>query len=164
MYHNRHVTIYIHIFRMQCHSMIRNTLCKIHPIISQAEETIRSHTGTPDTHTQPRPSRHLVIGKDGNPYPMNPTTNCISCFADGFRGCLGCGSVSHLFHECPEKHNKTMKFNFFRIWMLTRLARKETMIHQQVNLIIFLLNPLLLFLLLLTHSLTTHQLNEHVLC
>ena len=73
----------------------------IHPIILQAEETIRSHTGTPDTHTQPRPSRPLVIGKDGKSYPTNPTTNYISRFADGFRGCLGCGSVSHLFVNAP---------------------------------------------------------------
>ena len=86
----------------------------IHSMISQAEETIRSHTSTPDTHTQPRPSRSLVIGKDGKSYPMNLTTNYISRFADGFRSCLGCGSVSYLFCEYPKKHNKTMKFKIFR--------------------------------------------------
>ena len=80
-------------------------------MISQAEETIRSYT---DSHTQPRPSRPLVIGKDRKSYSMNPTTNYISRFVDVFRGCLGCGSVSHLFRECPEKHNKTMNFNFFQ--------------------------------------------------
>ena len=51
---------------------------RIHPMISQAEETIRSHTSTPDTNTQLRPSRPLVIGKDGKSYPMNPITNYIS--------------------------------------------------------------------------------------
>ena len=45
---------------------------------------------------------------------MNLTTNYISLFADGFRGCLGCGSVSHLSRECSEKHNKAMKYNFFQ--------------------------------------------------
>ena len=61
---------------------------------SEAESTIRSHT---DTSTQSRPARPLVIGKDGNTYPMNPTNNYISRFADGFRGCIGSGSVAHLF-------------------------------------------------------------------
>ena len=83
----------------------------IDPMYSEAESTIRSHT---DTSAQSRPSRPLVIGKDGNSYPMNPTTNCISRFADGFRGCLGCGSVSYLFRVCPEKQNKTMKYIFFK--------------------------------------------------
>ena len=85
----------------------------IHPMISQTEETIRSHTGTPHIHTQLRPSRPLVIGKDRKSYPINPTTNYISRFADGFRGCLGCGSESHLFRACPMKHDRQMKFKFF---------------------------------------------------
>ena len=55
-----------------------------------------------------------MIGKDGKSYSMNSTTNYISRFADGFCGCLGCGSVFHLFRECPEKHNKTMRYNFFQ--------------------------------------------------
>ena len=87
----------------------RNT--GINQIDSQSESTIRSRT---NTSTQSRPSRPLVIGKDEKSYPMNPTTNYISRFADEFCGCFGCGSVSHLFRECLEKHNKTMKYKYFQ--------------------------------------------------
>ena len=76
------------------------------PMYLQAESTIRFHT---DTSTQPKPSRPLVIEKDGKSYPINPTTNYISRFPDGFLGCLGCGSVAHLFRECPEKKQQDNK-------------------------------------------------------
>ena len=60
-------------------------------------------------------------------------------------------SVSHLFRECPEKYNKTMKFNFCQDLNAHVLSTRKTMIHLPVNLTFFLHNPLLLFLLLLTH-------------
>ena len=81
----------------------------INPMYSQAESTIRSHT---NTSKQSRPSRPLVIEKERKSYPMNPTINYISRFADWFRGCLGFGSVAHLFRECPEKNNKEIKYFF----------------------------------------------------
>ena len=50
-------------------------------------------------------------------YPKNPNNNYVSRFADWVHGCLDCGSVSHLFRECPEKDSKKMKFNCFQnLW------------------------------------------------
>ena len=77
---------------------------------SQTESSIRSHNPT-TPHS--RPSRPLMKGNNGKFYPKNSITNYISRFADGFSGCLGCGSESHKFRECPQKNSSEMKNNFF---------------------------------------------------
>ena len=79
---------------------------------SQAESTIRSHHPAKQ---RCRPSRPPVKGNDNTFYPKNPMTNYISRFADGFFGCLGYGSESHLFRGCPKKHTSKMKKIFFLI-------------------------------------------------
>ena len=87
-------------------------LVRINPMYSQVESTICSHhPATPCS----RPSRPLVKGNDGKFYPKKPITNYISRFANGFSDCLGCGSETHLFRGCPEKHTSEMKKNFFLI-------------------------------------------------
>ena len=60
-----------------------------------------------------RPDRPLVKGDDYKMYPQNPNTQYISRFAVGFFGCLGCGSESHKFRECPQKSSSEMKKNCF---------------------------------------------------
>ena len=77
---------------------------------SQVESTICSHhPATPRS----RPSRPLVKGNDGKFYPKKPITNYINRFANGFSDCLGCGSETHLFRGCPEKHTSEIKKNYF---------------------------------------------------
>ena len=107
---------------------------EINPMYSQAESTIRSHL-PPSTQTQPL--KPLVNGTDGKLYPKNPINNYVSRFFDGFSGCLGCGSVSHLFWVCPDKDGKEMKFFVQDLWDHVPSTRKTGTI-LLFNLTIFL--------------------------
>ena len=73
---------------------------------SQVESTICFHH---PSSSQSRPSRPLVKGKDSKFYLMNPITDYVSRFADGFSGYLDCGSAAHLFRACPEKNSREVK-------------------------------------------------------
>ena len=81
---------------------------------SRTEKTIREHN--------PRdaaPNRILVKGNDGLLYPKNLDTNYISRFPDRFRGFLGCGSINHVFHACPQRENPDMNQKLFKdLWAI----------------------------------------------
>ena len=89
---------------------------------SLAETTIHAH------HLQGgiwRDARPLVKGPDGKLYPRHPLNDYVSCFADGFSGCLVCGSKANLFQICPPKEIKEKKQNKFQnIWGLVPSTRK----------------------------------------
>ena len=76
----------------------------VHQMQSQAENTIRDYN---PCHVAP--NRILVKGNDGLLYPKDPDNNYVSRFPDRFRGCLGCGSIDHMFRACPQQSDLAMK-------------------------------------------------------
>ena len=60
---------------------------------SQAETTITQHFNTSPSLGLSKP---LVIKGDSKSYTRNPTNGNVSKLLDGFFGCLGCVSYSHL--------------------------------------------------------------------
>ena len=61
---------------------------------SPAELTIEHHSNPlPSLDSSSKP---LVVKKDGQSYPQNPTNEYISRYPSNFFGCLGCGAVDHL--------------------------------------------------------------------
>ena len=90
-------------------------LSQIH---SQTEKTIREYHPPGNTLQDYIP---LVKGNDGKFYPKNPHYNYVSRFSEGFRGCLGYGSVGHLFRVCPDKASTGMKQITFKIFGLAYL-------------------------------------------
>ena len=77
---------------------LTNYAADVNNMQSQAEETICSHISN-NNHC--RADRPLVKGKDGKFNLKNPESDYVSRFADGFRGCFGCGSDAHQFRTCP---------------------------------------------------------------
>ena len=51
-----------------------------------------------------------MTGPDEELYPKNINNNYAGRFADGFRECLGCESVTHLFRKYPDKNKKSKIF------------------------------------------------------
>ena len=89
---------------------LTNYAADVNNMHSQAEETFRSHISNTN---HSRVDRPLVKGKDAKFYPTTPGSNYVSRFADGFRGCFGCGSDAHQFRACPDRNNPDIKRQFF---------------------------------------------------
>ena len=84
---------------------------------SQAEQTIQSKINR---------ERPLVKGKDGRQYPKNPLNGYISQIADGFNGCLGCGSPDHRFRECSRRNDKAVHERIWQeLWAHVPSTRKK---------------------------------------
>jgi len=77
---------------------------------SQAEETIRDHSSNNPNSREGRP---LVKGQGGKFYPKILGTDYISRFAEGFRGCFGCGSDAYQFRACPDRNILEVKRKFY---------------------------------------------------
>ena len=76
--------------------------------------------------TEINKERSLVKGRDGRLYPKNPMNDYISQYADGFNGCLGCGSTDHRFRECTRRNNKVVRERFwYELWAHVLSTRKK---------------------------------------
>ena len=82
-------------------------------------------------HSDPVPSvdsssKPLVVKKDGQSYPRNPTNGYISRYPSNFFGCLGCGAVDHLFKECQHNRVSTVRSLYWQeLWAHVPKTRKK---------------------------------------
>ena len=74
---------------------------------SPAELTIEHHSNPlPSLDSSSKP---LVVKEDEKTYHKTPTNGYISRYPNVFFGCLGYGSSNHLFRECKENKNPTVR-------------------------------------------------------
>ena len=74
---------------------------------SQAELTIAKHSDpVPSVYSSSKP---LVVKKDGQNYPQNPTNGYISRYPFNFFGFLSCCAVEHIFKECQHNRVSTVR-------------------------------------------------------
>ena len=91
-------------------SRLTNYAADINNMHSKAEETIRAYSSNNPNSCEDIP---LVKGQDGKFYPKIPGTDYVSHFAEGFRGCFGCGSDAHQFRAYPDRNNFEVKRKFY---------------------------------------------------
>ena len=81
-------------------------------LLSPAEGVIRQHSTS--SQIQHAPPVSTTTTPNGT-FPTNPTTGFVSKFTLDFRGCLGCGEMSHTnFRQCPQRDDIDVKKEFFQ--------------------------------------------------
>ena len=99
-----------------------NNLIQSHHYGSSTEQTIVAHSN-PDAKVN---ERLLVVKKYEHSYPSNSTNGYVSCWRDGFFGCLGCGSDEHRFASYSKKNDPDSRRLFWqKLWVYIPSTRKK---------------------------------------